>query len=89
MILAIGVILFLAIVVVVLFVFFSRGVQGPKSLSGTRCRKCGHRRVMQEVNREFLQGNVKTDFDHYKVIYRCTQCGHQQEQEEHVIPQPK
>lgn len=56
--------------VVILLVLFNRGVQGPKPLSGTRCRECGKRRAMQEADRKFLHENVKVDFDHYKVIYR-------------------
>lgn len=79
-------IVLLASFVVILLVLFNRGVQGPKPLSGTRCRECGKRRAMQEADRKFLHENVKVDFDHYKVIYRCANCGQQQEQEEHVFP---
>jgi len=39
---------------------------------------------MQETRREFLHGNVKFNFDHYRVVYHCTACGHEQEQEELV-----
>lgn len=68
----------------VLLLKFGRAVGGPKSLSGTRCPSCKTRRAMQETSREFLHGNVKFNFDHYLVVYRCTHCGHDQEQEEHV-----
>lgn len=70
--------------VLVLWFFFSRAVRGPKTLAGTRCPSCGKRRAMQEASREFLRGNVKFPFDHYKVVYRCVECGHEHEQEEHV-----
>lgn len=69
---------------IVAVVLFSRSLQGPKSLSGTRCRKCRKRQAMQETSREFLHGNVKFNFDHYRVVYRCTDCGYEQEQEEFV-----
>jgi hypothetical protein len=65
-------------------VLFSRSLKGPKSLSGTRCRKCGKRRAMQETSREFLHGNVKFKFDHYRIEYRCVACGHEEQQEELV-----
>jgi Zn ribbon nucleic-acid-binding protein len=68
----------------VLLVGFSRAVGGPKSLSGTRCPKCRKRSAMREMDREFLHGNVKFNFGHYRVVYRCVACGHQHEQEEHV-----
>ena len=71
---------------IVLLVLFNRGIDGPKSLSGTRCKKCRQRRAIREVSRKFLYGNSKVEFDHYKVVYRCSACGHQQEQEEHVFP---
>lgn len=70
---------------IVLLVLFNRGVAGPKSLSGARCQTCGKRRALEEVGRTFLHGDVKVDFDHYKVVYRCSACNHQQEQEEHVF----
>lgn len=69
---------------IILLVKFSQTVQGPKSLSGTRCPSCKTRRSMQETNREFLKGNVKFNFDHYQVVYRCTACGHEHRQEEHI-----
>ena len=84
LIVGIGGILLLATVVFVFVYGFSRALSGPRSLSGTRCRKCRKRRAMQEVSREFLHGNVKFNFDHYRVEYRCTECGHEREQEEHV-----
>ena len=71
---------------IVLLILFNRGVAGPKSLPGTRCRVCRKRRAMQEVSREFLYGNSKVEFDHYRVVYRCLACGKQREQEEHVFP---
>lgn len=71
---------------IMLLVLFNRAVDGPKSLSGTRCRVCRKRRAMQEVSRDFLYGDSKVEFDHYKVVYCCSACGHQQEQEEHVFP---
>lgn len=71
---------------IILLILFNRGVAGPKALSGTRCPKCRKRRAIQEVSRRFLHGNSKVDFDHYKVVYCCSSCGHQQEQEEHVFP---
>ncbi|MEZ5944921.1 MAG: hypothetical protein R3C18_26350 [Planctomycetaceae bacterium] len=66
---------------IVLVVKFSRAVGGSKSLSGTRCRKCGKRRAMKETSCEFLHGNVKFNFDHYRVAYRCNACGCEQEQD--------
>jgi DNA-directed RNA polymerase subunit RPC12/RpoP len=78
--------LLLGVVGIVLLVLFNWGVDGPKSLSGTRCQKCGKRRAMEEVSRTFLHGNVKMDFDHYMVLYRCSACDQQEEQEEHVFP---
>ena len=84
LIVGIGGILLLATVVFVLIYGVSRSLNGPKSLSGTRCRKCGKRRAMQDVRREFLHGNVKFNFDHYRVVYRCTACGDEREQEEYV-----
>ena len=69
---------------IILLVKFGRAVGGPKSLSGTRCPSCRKRRAVQETSREFLHENVKFNFDHYRVEYRCTNCGHDQEQEEHV-----
>jgi DNA-directed RNA polymerase subunit RPC12/RpoP len=77
-------ILLLVIVGIVLLVKFSRAVQGPKSLSGTRCPSCRTKKAMQETNREFLHGNVKFNIDHYRMDYRCTACGHEQQQEEQV-----
>ena len=77
--------LLLVIVAVVLFLRFSRALRGPRSLSGTRCPSCRKRRAMQETSREFLHGNVKFNLDHYRVIYRCAACGHEQEQEELVV----
>ena len=71
---------------VILLILFNRGVAGPSSLSGTRCRACRARNAMQEVSREFLYGNVKVEFDHYRVVYCCSVCGKQAEQEEHVFP---
>jgi DNA-directed RNA polymerase subunit RPC12/RpoP len=76
--------LLLVIVGIVLFLRFSRAIRGPRSLSGTRCPNCGKRRAMQETNREFLHGNVKFNLDHYRVVYHCKVCGHEQEQEELV-----
>jgi len=70
---------------IVLLILFNRGVDGPKSLSGTRCPKCGKRRAMEEASRTLLYGNVKMDFDHYEVVYRCSACEQRQEQEEHVF----
>lgn len=37
-------------------------------------------------SREFLHGNVKFSYDHNRVVYRCTECVHEQEQEEHFAP---
>jgi hypothetical protein len=76
--------LLLVTVGVVLFVRFSQAVGGPKSLSGTRCPSCRKRRAMQEISREFLHGNVKFNVDHFRVVYHCTACGYEQEQEELV-----
>jgi hypothetical protein len=73
---------------IVLLVKFSRAVQGPKSLSGTRCPSCTTRHSMQEIRREFLHENVKFNFDHYQVDYRCTVCGHGEQQEELLSAQP-
>ncbi len=81
----IGIVLLIAAGIIFLIVF-NRGVNGPKSLSGTRCQKCGKRRAMEEVSRKLLHGNAKIDFHHYKVVYRCSACDQQQEQEEHVFP---
>lgn len=81
---ACGVVLLLA-TGIVLLILFNRGIDGPRSLSGTRCRVCRKRKAMQEVSREFLHGNAKVDFDHYRVVYRCSACGQQEEQEEHVF----
>ena len=39
---------------------------------------------MQEAHREFLHPNVKFNLDHYRVVYRCAACGHEQQQEELV-----
>ncbi len=30
-------------------------------------------------SREFLHGNVKFNFDHCRVVYRCTVCGNEEE----------
>lgn len=68
----------------VLLLKFGRAVGGPRSLSFTRCPSCKKRRAMKETSREFLHENVKFNFDHYRVVYGCTHCGYQQEQEEHV-----
>ena len=76
--------LILVIIGIVLLMKFSRAVGGPKSLSGTRCPKCRKRSAMQETSRQFLHGNVKFNFDHYRVVYHCSACGHEQEQEELV-----
>ena len=54
LIVGIGGILLLATVVFFLLQQFSRSLNGPRSLSETRCRKCGKRRAMMEVSREFL-----------------------------------
>jgi len=70
---------------IVLLVLFNRAIDGPKSLSGTRCKKCRQRRAIREVSRKFLYGDSKVEFDHCKVVYCCSACGHQQEQEEHVF----
>ena len=74
----------LVIGVIVAVVLFSQSLKGPKSLSGTRCQKCGKRRAIQETSREFLHGNVKFDVDHVRVDYCCTACGQKQQQEELV-----
>ena len=76
--------LLLVIIGIVLFVRFSRAIKGPRPLSGTRCPSCRKRRAMQETSRAFLHGNVKVNLDHYRVVYRCTTCGHEQEQKELV-----
>jgi len=39
---------------------------------------------MAETNREFLHGDVTFNFEHYQVEYRCTACGHERQQEEHI-----
>ena len=83
LIVGIGGILLLATVVLVLLYAFSRALSGPKSLSGTRCRKCDKRGAMQEVSRQYLRYDVKFSYDHYRVVYRCTECVHEQEQVEH------
>ena len=76
--------LLLVIVGIVLLMKFSRAVSGPKSLSGTWCPNCRKRRAMQETSREFLHENVKFNFDHYRIVYHCTACNYEQEQEELV-----
>jgi len=83
LIVGIGGILLLAAVVFVILFGFSRALSGPKSLSGTRCRKCGKWRAMQEVSRQYLRDDVKFSYDHYRVVYRCTECVHEQEHVEH------
>ncbi len=49
---------------VFLLVRFSRAVGGPKSLSGTRCPQCRKWNAMREMDRVFLHGSVKFNFDH-------------------------
>lgn len=83
LIVGIGGILLLATAVFVLLYAFIQALSGPKSLSGTRCLKCGKWRAMQEVSRQFLQGDVKFSYDHYRVVYRCAECVHEQKQVEH------
>lgn len=86
LVLAVAGIVLLALALIVFLILFNRGIQGPKSLSGRRCRNCGKWWAMREVGRDFLRSNVKVDFDHYRVVYRCSRCGQKREQEEHVFP---
>lgn len=72
---------------IVFLIRFNRAVRGPKSLTGSRCPTCKTRRAMRETDRIFLRGNVKFHFDHYQVEYCCGECGHNQQQEEHLDSQ--
>jgi DNA-directed RNA polymerase subunit RPC12/RpoP len=80
-----GGMLFLAAVALTVNEQIKSAINGPKSLSGTRCRKCRKRRAMQEVSRTFLRENTdKVHFDHIRVVYRCAACRQETEQVEFV-----